>query len=260
MSFPESRRLVFRENPLVEVICQLTFPSILAIAAELPAPFQERVRDVYPIYSRVEPVLNMPAGLAKLLAELPVAVSQEAFPHRFSSEDESASLTLSSEFLAISVNNYSRWEVFRQAVEHAKQALEDVYRPAFYSRVGLRYRDVIDRERLGLADVPWVELLSPAVLGVLADQPSLRGGVRSLRGETFIALDDPQGASVRLVHGLLDGASRDHFTVDADWFLNERSATDAVFVTLDKFNRQAGDLFRWAIEPRLGAALGERDD
>jgi uncharacterized protein (TIGR04255 family) len=258
LSFPESQRIVFAENPLIEVISQLTFPSILAIAAGPPAEFQEAVRGEYPIYERIEGLPNIPPELRQMLSALPVPVPVDAVTHRFSSET-GFTISLAREFIAVATTNYTQWLDFRQEIERAKSALEETYRPAFYTRLGLRYRDIIDRERLGLTETPWRELLNRAILGVLGADESIQAGVRAARGEASIALDDPQGAFVNLTHGLVD-ESGNQYAVDADWFTEERSDADAVFEVLDRFNSQAGNLFRWAIEPRLRDAMGTRDD
>ncbi len=60
MPFPESERVVYGENPLVEVICQLKFPPILDISTAEPAAFQNKVRKLYPLYEKdTEPSLNV---------------------------------------------------------------------------------------------------------------------------------------------------------------------------------------------------------
>jgi uncharacterized protein (TIGR04255 family) len=258
MSFPESQRIVFAENPLVEVIAQLTFPSILAIAAGPPADFQEAVRSEYPIYERIEGLPNIPPELEQMLSGLPIPIPVDTVTHRFSSET-GFTISLAREFAAVATTNYQEWQDFRSEIERAKTALETVYRPAFYTRLGLRYRDIVDRERLDLTETPWRELLNPAILGVLGADESIQAGTRAVRGEASIALDDPQGAFVNLTHGLAD-QSGNRYAVDADWFTEERSDVDVVFEVLDRFNSQAGNLFRWAIEPRLQDAMGTRND
>ena len=55
MAFPPSDRVVFEENTIEEVICQLRFPPILAIVSDVPAAFQERVREKYPLYKQEDP-------------------------------------------------------------------------------------------------------------------------------------------------------------------------------------------------------------
>jgi len=261
MSFPESQRIVFRENPLVEVISQLSFPTILQIAAEPPVAFQERVREHYPIYERGD-APALPSEVSRVLAEFPIQLGFDAVTHRFSTEDRSRQIALTKDFVALTVNDYSRWEDFETALAEAKAALEEVYHPAFYLRIGLRYRDVVDRSRLALQDEPWSELLSTNMLGLLGADPDIQRGIKAIRGEVLVALDDPPGASVRLIHGLFDQTEGEAqtYVVDADWFITERSNTDEVMGVLGRLNRQAGNLFRWAITPKLRDALGSRDD
>jgi uncharacterized protein (TIGR04255 family) len=48
--FPEVERIELKAPPLELVICQLRFPTILALAANQPPDeFQRRIRATYPI-------------------------------------------------------------------------------------------------------------------------------------------------------------------------------------------------------------------
>ena len=49
--FSNESRCIYQNNQLAEVICQLRFPEILTIGANLPVDFQEAIRDEFPIYS-----------------------------------------------------------------------------------------------------------------------------------------------------------------------------------------------------------------
>lgn len=44
------KRVIFENNPLVEMILQFRFPTILSINANEPVAFQETIRQEYPIY------------------------------------------------------------------------------------------------------------------------------------------------------------------------------------------------------------------
>src|SRR5436190_490120 len=106
MTFPASERIVFKENPLAEVICQLRFPTILAIAAEVPAAFQERIREGYPVYRRNDPLAVQPPEVGALLARLPLQAPEGAAEHNFVTEDGSRTITLASTFLAVTETDY----------------------------------------------------------------------------------------------------------------------------------------------------------
>ncbi len=258
MPFPESPRVVFRENPLVEVICQLRFPTVLAIAASPPTEFQEAIRSDYPIYTRQEGA-QTPPEIASILGQLQIPAlpaPPEAVNHRFESEDGNRIITLATNFVAVTERKYERWELFWEEIERARSALETIYRPSFYDRLGLRYQDVISRERLGLQGVEWSDLLNPAISGLLSSPQEIRESVRSVRGDSLLAVDG--SGSVRLQHGLVqsEGSEEQVYLFDADFFTEERISGDELPGTLDLFNRQAGHLFRWAITDRLRDALG----
>ena len=51
MLFSDYQRYQYARSPLVEVICQLRFPAILAINTKEPAEFQEAVRRSFPRYA-----------------------------------------------------------------------------------------------------------------------------------------------------------------------------------------------------------------
>lgn len=45
-----NKRVKYNRCPLVEVIFQLRFPTILSINSKQPADFQEKIRKEYPFY------------------------------------------------------------------------------------------------------------------------------------------------------------------------------------------------------------------
>ena len=50
MISPDNRRYAYGKAQLIEVICQLRFPTILSIDTREPADFQETVREAFPRY------------------------------------------------------------------------------------------------------------------------------------------------------------------------------------------------------------------
>src|SRR3989304_2154776 len=167
MPFPESQREVYSTNPLKEVICQLRFPTILEVSAQSPASFQNQLRKNYPLYKLQDPIAGLPKEVADILAVLPVPKPAQQPVHKFLTEDERRFISLSADFLALTETNYQRWERFEEEMENAEQAFRGIYEPSFYTRIGLRYQNVIDREELKLQDHPWSDLLNPSVIGEL---------------------------------------------------------------------------------------------
>jgi uncharacterized protein (TIGR04255 family) len=254
--FPESPRVVYAQNPIVEVICQLRYPTILSIASEPPAAFQELIRDEYPIYRREAAIGGLPDELppeiAQLVQNLPVFQSASS-THRFYAQDQRRQIAMTTEFIAISENDYTEWDDMRREIERARAGVEQVYQPAFYERVGLRYTNRIDRQALGVADRPWSALLRPEVTGLLGSSAEMADAVHEATSTTVLLLGD-EGSGVRVTSGIESG-NNDVFVIDADFFAGERSDHERVGTLLDGYNRAAGNLFRWAIEPVLHKAL-----
>ena len=48
MALPETPRMIYKTNPLIEVTCQFRFPTILKISSRPPAAFQDQSRNQFP--------------------------------------------------------------------------------------------------------------------------------------------------------------------------------------------------------------------
>jgi len=251
--FPPSPRVIYEKAPLVQVICQLRFPSLLSIEGSLPATFQERIRGQFPLSER---------GTNPLLAQLPsdvmqsIGVQVSTVVYQFLTEDRISTVTLTPESLALSTTKYVRWERFRDQLRGPLAALVDIYKPSFFSRVGLRYTDAIDRAQLGLTDVPWSRLLQPHILGELA-LPQIEANMENVvnRG---IRIKIPDGSgSIHLRHGLgnVQGRNDICYMIDLDFFSEQKTEVANAEPTLDHFNKMAGRAFRWCITDVLRDAL-----
>jgi uncharacterized protein (TIGR04255 family) len=223
MAFPETPRVLYKENPLDSVVCQLSFPTVLRIEAETPAAFQESIRSIYPMFKEKAIAgigMDLPPQIA-VLAGMRLA-SRGGF--EFSSDDGSWTVSLTREFVALTARHYKRWEESKEKLLPVIEALEREYKPTFYSRIGLRYINVIRRSRLGLTDVPWSDLLRPYIAAELAS-PEIAGRVETVAHDVNITLDGP--GKLHLQHGL--GADPEEptepvYVVDMDFYTEARTA------------------------------------
>jgi uncharacterized protein (TIGR04255 family) len=255
MPFPESPRVRYGKNPLVEVVCQLKFPTILRIDAEPPVAFQEKIRHLFPEYRPTQP--QLPAGV-----RLPLEVLQMMFggmgggSHEFLAGDEKSRVTLTRDFVALTTSDYSEWKTFSEMLAIPLTALANVYKPPYFSRVGLRYRDQIDRKSLGLEAVAWSELLRDEVAGELAHGDVAPDVVRIIR-EVGLTMPNESG-NIRIVHGLEGDGSDPTYMIDADFFIERKIEHGETNDVLEVFNRTAGNLFRWCVKRRLHDAMEPR--
>lgn len=250
--FPITPRVIYANAPLVEVVCQLRFPQILRIEGQVPAEFQDRIRNVFPLFQRggVSLFQQVPAELAQLINSNVNAVN-----HQFLTEDRSATVTLTPGSIALSTTAYRRWEQFRDQLQQPLLALIEIYRPSFFERVGLRYVNSIERGRLNLTERRWSELLSPKILGELSI-PQFESHLEDARRILRIKMPGEAG-SVLLQHGLgtVQGRSETGYTIDFDFYTAEKTEVQNAAAILDSFHERAGRAFRWCITDLLHNAL-----
>ena len=260
MPFPVSQRVIYRKNPLIEVICQVRFPSILKIETQIPAEFQDLIREDYPLYNeKKELQLKLPKEISERIA--PAEILETFSPgssrinHEFISEDENWKINLTNGFLALSTGQYTRWEVFKQNFLRPFEALLEVYKPKHFTRIGLRYRDLIKREDLGLEATPWSDLLKPYILGILMDG-NVSDNVINVLHNTEIRLEDSE-SSVRIINGLIEDAESGKigYLIDSDFFTTEKIDTVKAIDRLDYFNQRGSRLMQWAITSKLHEAM-----
>src|ERR1700677_526173 len=163
--FPPVPRVLYEKSPLAEVVCQLRFPAILKIEALPPADFQERVRAALPIFDRAS---GLPGNMPQMPSELVNLLGGGRPSSSFSTEDKSVVASLTAESISLWTSRYGRWEEFRRLFEPCLSALIELYSPSFFSRIGLRYTDVINRSALGINNEKWTDLLSRKIHGELA--------------------------------------------------------------------------------------------
>jgi len=257
MPFPERKRIIYKKNPLERVICQLRFPPILKIETEIPAAFQEKIRRDFPNFlEKSELQVEVPIGApGSLTSEGPGKIIQSVSKNlEFSSENEEWKINFTRSFIAMTSLHYTRWEKFKEELSIPFSAFLEIYSPEYFSRLGLRYIDIIKRSDLGLDGVSWNELLQPYILGLLATQdagPSVEG----YESKHEIKLEDGHSI-VRIITKLVE-LEKDEvgFVIDSDFFTTTRVEINEAISKLDYFNTRGSRLIQWCITERLHNAM-----
>jgi uncharacterized protein (TIGR04255 family) len=254
--FPPIDRVIYDKSPLVEVVCQLKFPSVLRVESAAPAEFQERIRNIFPIFERGSSIgfpslpQNLPPQIAQLLGQ------QNGPTYMFLTEDRQTFLSLGADSICLTTKAYKRWEQFLGQLQPPLKALSEIYQPSFFGRVGLRYTDGIERKPLNLVECKWSELLRKEILGEIA-LPQFEDCLEDVQRIIRLKFHDGNG-SILLRHGLgqVLGHAEICYMIDLDFFTDQKvEVTDAESI-LNRFNSRAGRAFRWCITQRLHDALG----
>ena len=111
MLYSDHPRVHYDNPQLAEVICQLRFPTILAIGAREPVDFQEAVRTQFPRFAAKEerPAPKL-AGLGT--PEVRMEEQKPVINYSFISADGRWRLNLTSGFISLSTVAYPGWEEF----------------------------------------------------------------------------------------------------------------------------------------------------
>lgn len=256
--FSSKERCIYTWNPLGEVICQLRFPEILMIGVNVPADFQEAIRDEFPKYAaRKEaqaPKLTGTPGNFQLEKQ------PETINYQFSSSDGIWRVNLTSKFISLACSQYPCWEDFAAKLDKPLAAFIQLYKPAYFERVGLRYLNFISRKKLGFEDTPFSELISPCYLGPLGEedvpeQSSTRCSVDaelSIRGGCKVKLH--AGPGMVKQNGKTDTEIK--FIFDQDLYMAGNVPVNHSAGALQTLHSQAYGIFRGAITDLLHNAMG----
>ena len=259
MPFPDVERVVYGRNPLDQVITQFQFPPILRIDAASPADFQDQVREFFPAYAESSelsfqfPVEVEGESPSPLTFQLPQSLATKN--HAFASEDGIWKINLTRTFMALSTKDYSRWDDFKDKLAIPLDALNATYSPASYSRIGLRYINVICQSMVEMKDQPWIELIKPHILGMMA-APQIGLNVRKFQSRFEVELSDGESLA-RIRTGFVQSKDTGEicYRLDNDLFYGKKIDIGEAADKLKYLHNRSRRLFRWSITDRLHEAM-----
>jgi len=255
--FFDRERYLYRRPQLMEVICQLRFPTILSIGARDPVDFQEAIRQDFPQYKRLQeqpqPKLTGAPGSFR------VEEGERITNYQFLSADGKWKVNLTNNFIALATPAYTKWEDFAAKLDLILAQFIPIYRPAYFERVGLRFINAFSRKALDLEGVPFRELFQPGYLGLLGEEDVREEGFA--RAGQDVELSISGGCRVKLHAGpgmvqrgnVKDGEVR--FILDNDVFMNGKLPVAQCAPALQTVHIQADRLFAGAITQRLHEAM-----
>lgn len=245
MKLPEYERVIYERNPLIEVIAQLKFPTILRISNQQPVDFQDNVRFEYPIFE-VSRNLQIPIELSNILTQFSPNLSGD-ISYQFKSDDLKSQISLNKDSITFSTTKYERYEHFIERFKKVVKIFEEIYNPSLYLRIGLRYRDLIIRSKLSIQDKEWSELIPKNIASELHNNEisdSIQKFFKNLQLKT-------EFGQVNFNHGIVTvkdiekGIDDTAYLLDADFFTEDKvEKGDNIWIILKKSNYTARNLFR----------------
>lgn len=254
------QRYLYARPPLVEVICQLRFPTILSIGAKEPAEFQEAIRGEYPRYAaRQEQPAPKVVG-----AGTPNPTVQQQPPvtnYHFVSQDGRWKVNLTNNFIALSTVGYRQWEDFAQRLDVILAQFIRIYQPAFFERIGLRYLNAFSRKAVGMEDLLWDDLIQSAYLGILGEPDVEESTVSKCSVDVNMALGGGCHLKLHAGPGMLkkgpqEVQSESRFILDGDFSAVGNLPADQIPSRLETLHGWAVRLFQGAITRELHDAMG----
>ena len=143
-------------------------------------------------------------------------------------------------------------------------AFIQLYKPAYFQRVGLRYLNIISRKALDLEGTPWHQLIAPAYLGALAQEDVGEDRILSCGYDLQVKLDSSCAAKIHAGTGRLKvnnpnmaQDSEVKFILDMDLSMGGNTPCGLAAPALETLHGHSSRVFEGAITDTLRDAMGQ---
>ncbi len=250
-----AERILLDPDPLVRVVAQVRFAPVFSIRAPgFIAPFQEAIRDGYPLVRREEQQ-QVAVGVQGALA------MEESVLWRFSDVDSNWQVTLSDSFVSLDCGDYTDRPDFMARLSQALTAVGDHIQPVLTHRIGVRYVDQLS-DPVKLKQLP--EFIRPEMLGL--SSAGLSGGqvaTEMTHAEFSVDRINLLGRWGHLPPGTthdpsIESVDRPSWVLDLDAYTAETAPFDAAACSHDAEQHASivYGFFRWAVSDEFLTAHG----
>jgi len=213
----------FPRNFIRTAVCELRFPTLFELESDRPpAAFNKVLRKEYPTYELLRDLKVGGAGVAHSVA------------HAFRSKQARWSVTLRPSAVTLETTQYESFAGFQQRLAVVVKAAASVIDSDFFTRIGLRYINMLPCGRDSAGEWVRPELVALLASGAFGELAECSGRVRGRTSTNDFALQ----------YGL--GNEVDTYAIDID-VNSEEMATNKVAATVDMLHQEAFALFRWCV-------------
>ncbi|MCK4841961.1 MAG: TIGR04255 family protein [Methylococcales bacterium] len=259
MHFKQFERVEYEKNILFEVVFQARFPEIMKISREEPADFQDIIRkEGYPESGSNVPNLpqDIPNELKRMLSDEKVFL--------FFSEDKNWQVSLTKNFIALACkDNYLNYQDFRERLGKVLDTFNKVYEPSYFSRTGLRYRNIVNDKALLIKEKSVRDFVPDYIFPEL-NQP-IEEDSNTLEKTTLF---DDGNIKANVAHTLAKVSGDfgkkqitdiESYIIDIDCFSeNKIQGISNVLTRCDTFKETEWNIFQWSITDELRQSMGRK--
>lgn len=224
----------YKRNLLRQAVCEFKFPTLMELGGDRPpASFVSALRKDYPTLETVnEYTLGVGAGAASSKV------------HIFRSNKLTWTVSLKENAITIETTAYTQYPVMKKRIMQVLDAAAKVIDSEFFTRVGIRYVNVIDR----VADPVRENWINPDLVAPIRSNNFK--SVQQYAGKMLLSAED---GGCLLQHGVqtIKGSGQStkvEYVLDIDVFRNEVELSKVEYV-LEAIHVQAFDVFDWSIGP-----------
>lgn len=265
MKIKHADRVRYEVNPLIEVVAQLRFAPIFALEKNVLSAIQGQLHDAGFSVLKLETLasitvtLNAPPSSDRI-SRAPQSSDNTQIYH-FSTEDELHTFSVCKDFVALTSRAYLDWQNFSAKLNMLCGIFEAGFTPIAITRIGLRYKDLIERESLGLDGRLWSDLLNPIVAGFLSTSGFVDGVDESCvlqqTSQTVLKLEDCELLLQSALLRATDSTKRQAFLIDTDFYVNSEPPAQlkTALSLIDTIHSSANYVFQNCIKEPLSVAL-----
>ena len=257
MNFKEFEKVEYKHNILFEVLFQARFPEILRISEERPVKFQDILRkEGYPELGSDIPLL--PSNMPKELEEI---VSTNKVFHFFS-EKKDWKVSLAKNFVALTCNgNYRNYADFRERLEKVLRLFSETYEPSYFTRIGLRYRDIVNKTFLPHVENGIEDFIPKHIFPEL--KTSIEKNIETLQKASLFSDGDIKANVFHTLAEVSGKCGQKHLSNEKSYIIDvdcySESNTKEIENVLKKcniFKKHCWNIFQWSITDSLRDTLG----
>jgi uncharacterized protein (TIGR04255 family) len=236
LNVPHVESVRYTRNFIKTVVCELRFPTLLDLEMAPPAKLQAALRKEFPIYDKQKSV-DVSVGNS--------VSSENAYYFRTVKGDWTVGLRSSS--LSVETHAYTEFSDFYDRLDRVLNAAEKIIDTDFFTRVGLRYINVVP---VVMSD-GLNEWINPGLIGALSD--NVFGDIEQYASELQGSTDSGKYSLRQALKYRSEGKAE--YVLDYDFFQENVKLVDTLGL-VSEFNKINFSLFHYCLGTKAIEFLG----